>query len=77
MNNNHRLLKESIESLKMIQLEMHDDMDSSKRAELEKIILKLEKYGHKKSPTQLLELLGKCLAIVPAVEKLLKILSEF
>jgi len=77
MNNNHRLLKRSIESLKMIQLEMHDDMDSSKRAELEQIILNLEQCGHSKSPTQLLELLGKWIAIFPAVERLLKLLSEF
>lgn len=77
MKNNHRLLEKSIESLKMIQLEMHDDMDSSKRAELEKIILDLEYFGHKKTPTQLLEILGKCLSIVPAVERLLTILSKF
>jgi len=77
MNNNHRLLKRSIESLKMIQLEMHDDMDSSKRAELEQIILNLEQCGHNKSPTQLLDLLGKWIAIVPAVERLLKLFSEF
>jgi hypothetical protein len=77
MKNNRRLLEKSIESLKMIQLEMHDDMDSSKRAELEQIIKNLENYGHKKSPTELLELLGKCVAIIPAVDRLLKILSEF
>lgn len=77
MKNNRRLLEKSIESLKMIQLEMHDDMDSSKRAELEQIIKNLENYGRKKSPTELLELLGKCVAIIPAVDRLLKILSEF
>lgn len=77
MKNNHRLLKKSIESLKMFQSEMHDDMDSSKHAELEQIILELENYGHKKSPTQLLEILGKCISLAPAVERLLKIFSEF
>ena len=56
---------------------MHDDMDSSKHAELEQIILELENYGHKKSPTQLLEILGKCISLAPAVERLLKIFSEF
>ncbi|EKO3674030.1 hypothetical protein M3923_002719 [Vibrio metschnikovii] len=77
MKSNPRLLKNSIESLKMIQSEMHDDMDSSKRAELDKVISDLEKCGTEKSPTQLLEILGKCLALVPAVERLLKVLSEF
>lgn len=77
MKTNHHLLKESIESLKSIQLEMHDVMDSGKRAELDKIILDLEKYGNNKSPTQLLEILGKCIVLIPAVERLLKVLSEF
>lgn len=77
MKNNHHLLEKSIESLKMIRLEMHDVMDSSKRAELDKIILDLEKCGDRKSHIQLLELLGKCIALVPAVERLLKALSEF
>ena len=77
MKSNHHLLKESIESLKLIQSEMHDVMDSSKRAELDKIIADLERCGDKKTRTQLLELLGKCLALVPAVERLLKVLSEF
>jgi hypothetical protein len=74
---NHDLLKKSIESLKLIQLEMHDDMDSSKRAELDKIISDLEKCGDKISPAQILELLGKCVVLIPAVERLLKVLSEF
>ncbi|WP_028301447.1 hypothetical protein [Oceanospirillum beijerinckii] len=77
MKNNRHLLEKSIESLKMIQLEMHDVMDSSKRDELDKIILDLEQYGDQKTSSQLLDLLGKCLSLVPTVEKLLRMLSEF
>ena len=77
MKNDRHLLEKSIDSLKAIRSEMHDVMDSSKRAELNKIISELEKCGDKKSSTQILELFGKCLALLPAVEKLLKILSEF
>ena len=77
MKGNHHLLKKSVESLKMIQAEMHDVMDSSRRAELEEVIADLEQCGTNKSPTQILEILGKCLALVPAVEKLIRLLSEF
>ncbi len=76
MNNSHRLLEKSIESLKMIRSEMHDDMDSSEQAKLDKVIADLEEYGAEMSPNQLLNVLGKCLLLVPAVEKLLTALSK-
>lgn len=77
MKHNPSLLKNSIESLKMIRSEMHDVMDSGKRAELDKVIADLEKHGKEKTPRQLLEALGKCLALVPAVEKLFQLFSDF
>jgi hypothetical protein len=76
MKNDHHLLENSIETLKMIRLEIHDDMDGSKRAELDKVILDLEKHGKKKTPTQLLNVLGSCIRLIPAIDKVLKILSE-
>lgn len=76
MKSNHHLLENSIASLKAIRLEMHDVMDSSKLAELDKIILDLEKCGDRKSSSQLLELLGKSIVLIPAVERLLKALSD-
>ena len=77
--NNQQLLKSSIESLKQIQLEMHDGMDSSKQIELVRVIQQLEycsKNESSVSPTYLLEVIGKVIAWVPAVERLLKLFGE-
>ncbi|MCL1039531.1 hypothetical protein L2750_20705 [Shewanella submarina] len=74
---NHRLLKNSIESLKMIRAEMHDVMDSSKQAELDKVIADLELCGEEQTQAQLLELLGKFVKYIPAVDRILQVLSEF
>lgn len=52
--------------------EMHDVMDSSKRAELDKIISDLEQHGKKKSRSQLLETFGTAIKLIPAVEALLR-----
>ncbi len=73
---NHNLLKKSLESLKMIRVEMHDVMDSSKREELDRVIKDLEQCGTTKSSAQLLEILGSCIKWIPAVERFLKMLSE-
>ncbi len=72
MKHNSNLLRNSIESLKMMREEMHDVMDSSKRAELDKIISDLERHGTKKSRTQLLEIFGAAIKLIPAVEALLR-----
>jgi hypothetical protein len=77
MNNDPHLLEKSIETLKMIRLDTHDDMDSSKRAELDKVIWDLEKYGAEKTPTQLLDVLGSCIRLIPAIDKVLNMFSEF
>lgn len=55
---------------------MHDVMDSSKRVELDRIIKDLESCGESKTPSQLLEVFGRCVALIPAVERLLDTLSN-
>ncbi len=72
----HTLLKDSIELLKSIQIELHDDIDSSKRSELSRIIKELESCEEKLTPNQLLHKLGKVIAFIPAIERIFKNLSE-
>ena len=72
----HILLKDSIELLKRIQVELHDDIDSSKRSELNRIIKELESCEEELTPNQLLFILGKVIFFIPAIEKILKKLSE-
>jgi hypothetical protein len=71
MDHNQKLLKTSIESIKKLRAELHNDIDSSKRKELEQIIKDLECYkGQHISPNQILGLIGKALAILPVLEKI-------
>jgi len=72
---NLQLLKTSIESLKGLRAELHDDIGSSKRKKLDQIIKNLECCEDQQiSPKQILILLGKALALLPTVER---ILDEF
>ncbi|WP_028868894.1 hypothetical protein [Psychromonas arctica] len=73
---NQELLKSSIESLKMIQSELHDDIDSSERIELGRIIKELESCNTNITPRQLLIIVDKVISWIPAVERLVKILLE-
>ncbi len=72
----HKLLKNSIELLKCIQIELHDDIDSSKRNKLNRTIKELESCKEKITPNQMLEILGKVIAFIPAIERIIKTLSE-
>ena len=74
--NNKNLLKDSIKILKKILKEQHDIMDNSKRKELEEIIQKLEESQEENTSYQLLEVIGKCLAAIPAVIRLIEYLSK-
>jgi len=53
-------------------------MDNSKRKELEGIIRKLEESqeDYKYTSYQLLKIIGKCLAAIPAVIRLIEYLSK-
>ena len=73
---NQQLLKSSIESLKLIQIELHDDIDSSKRLELEKVIKELESCETEPSPHQLLTKMGKVIVWIPAIERFINLFLE-
>jgi len=72
----HILLKDSIDLLKRIQVELHDDIDSSKRNELDRIIKELESCEEELTPNQLLFILGKVVVFIPAIERIFRKLSE-
>lgn len=73
---NQQLLQSSIESLKMIQEELHDGIDSSKREELKRVIEELESCKSEISAKQLLLMLGKIISWFPAIERLISYLIE-
>jgi hypothetical protein len=73
---NHNLLKDSIGLLKKIRQELHDDIDSSKRRELDKAIEELESNDDKLSPSQLLRIIGKVVIWIPAIERVLNSFKE-
>lgn len=53
---NDHLLKQTIDSLKQLQLELHDTLDNGKKAKLEKIIQDLEKCQNSKNDDILKEI---------------------
>jgi hypothetical protein len=76
MMKNQQLLKSSIESLKMIQEQLHNDIDSSKRKELQKVIEELEMCESGVTPNQLLFLLGRVITWLPAIERIINCFLE-
>lgn len=76
MMKNQQLLKSSIESLKMIQEQLHDDIDSSKRKEIQKVIEELEMCESGVTPNQLLFLLGRVINWFPAIERIINCFLE-
>ncbi|HBL6967203.1 TPA: hypothetical protein LSH94_003453 [Morganella morganii] len=76
---NKRLLKESIESLKQLSLEMQDDLDNSNALEkIEDTIKRLESYQEcaECNSNTLLNLLGEALKALPAVATLISNLID-
>lgn len=57
------LLKQTIEELKNLQMEMHDTLDSGKKAKLEKIIQDLERCQNGKNE-DILKSLGNAVSII-------------
>jgi hypothetical protein len=73
---NQQLLKSSIEAIKTLRLEIHDDIGGIKRDELDQIIKNLECYeGQQITANQILEVLGKAISYLPALEKIIDFLS--
>lgn len=65
------LLKDSIDTLKQLKMEMHNVMDSSTQAKLEQVIQDLEQHDNL-TKLELLQILGKVLDWLPIVSKLLQ-----
>ena len=66
---NKKLLKESIDALKQLKVEMHDVMDSSKQAELEQVIQDLERHDDL-TKSELLQILGAVLHWLPLIKEM-------
>ncbi|MCT6889444.1 hypothetical protein [Gilliamella apicola] len=70
------ILKNSIKTLKMFLVEMHDAIDSSKRKELEEVIKQLENYQKDYTPAQLMDILSKWVGLIPVVIQVIEFLSK-
>lgn len=70
------ILKNSIKTLKMFLVEMHDAIDSSKRKELEEVIKQLENYQKDYTPAQLMDILSKWVGLIPVVIQIIEFLSK-
>ena len=73
---NHNLLKDSVGLLKKIRQELHNDIDSSKRRELDRAIKELENNRNKLSPPDILRVIGKVVIWIPAIERILNSFRE-
>jgi len=71
----HYLLNDSIELLKAIEIELHDDIDSSKQHKLKQVIKELES-SRTVTSDQILHILGRVVVLIPAFEKIINSLSE-
>jgi hypothetical protein len=74
--NNQQLLKSSIETIKQLREELHDDIDSSRREKLDQVIEDLERCDAQKiTAVQILDLFGKAINALPCIEKILEFLK--
>ena len=63
------LLKNSIDTLKQLKMEMHDVMDSSTQAKLEQVIQDLERHDDL-TKSELLQILGAVLHWLPIIKEM-------
>lgn len=70
---NKNLLKESIEILQQLSVEMHDEMDNSKRKELNEVIKYLEEHQKDQKITrkELMKIFCRVIEMIPAVAVIL------
>lgn len=77
---NKVILKNSIELLKKIQLELHDGIGSSTRMELNQVIQQLELYSLQEAKEiksiEIIHLIGKGLGALPVIAKLIEKLMQ-
>ncbi|WP_386691968.1 hypothetical protein O1Q79_01875 [Lonepinella sp. MS14434] len=72
---NSDLLKNSIETLKLLRVEMHNKMDSREQAKLDEVIKNLEQNQLVEKPfdkSELLKLLGDILKNLPYLSKMIE-----
>ena len=71
------LLKNTIDTLKQLKMEMHDDMDSSTQAKLDQIIQDLEQHHHNAlTKSKLLQILGEILECLPVIRSIMQLLDK-
>ena len=63
------LLKNSIDTLKQLKMDMHDVMDSSTKAKLEQVIQDLERHDDL-TKSELLQILGAVLHWLPLIKEM-------
>lgn len=63
------LLKNSIDTLKQLKMEMHDVMDSGTQAKLEQVIQNLERHDDL-TKSELLQILGAVLHWLPLIKEM-------
>ncbi|KPN71927.1 hypothetical protein [Neisseria sp. 83E34] len=69
------LLKNTIDTLKQLKMEMHDDMDSSTQAKLDQVIQDLEQHDDL-TKSKLLQILGAVLECLPVIRGIMQLLDK-
>ncbi|MFC3873009.1 hypothetical protein [Neisseria musculi] len=69
------LLKNTIDTLKQLKMEMHDDMDSSTQAKLDQVIQDLEQHDDL-TKSKLLQILGEVLDWLPVIRSIMQLLDK-
>lgn len=69
------LLKNTIDTLKQLKMEMHDDMDSSTQAKLDQVIQDLEQHNDL-TKSKLLQILGEILEWLPVIRSIMQLLDK-
>lgn len=69
------LLKNTIDTLKQLKMEMHDDMDSSTQVKLDQVIRDLEQRNDL-TKSKLLQILGEILEWLPVIRSIMELLDK-
>ena len=69
------LLKNTIDTLKQLKMEMHDVMDSSTQAKLDQVIKDLEQHNDL-TKSKLLQILGEILEWLPVIRGIMQLLDK-
>ena len=69
------LLKNTIDTLKQLKMEMHDDMDSSTQAKLDQVIQDLEQHDDL-TKSKLLQIVGEVLDWLPVIRSIMQLLDK-